>query len=134
MTEEKKKTLAGLFFLQVAALTFNVSFLDDRLFLMLIIATIASIITTISKIIFKRDVFGNMSLGASLMADVHLIPAVFLAISCIENGHVASTALTVMALAHGAVYANFMGCIVIVINGLFYHIKEYNFGKQEKKV
>ena len=96
------------------SLTSTAGFLYDQSLVMLFIAGGVNILSTILKL-GVRSFMGAELMAASLVADLHLIPA-FLYLQVFENVSVA------VALAIGAVVANVVSVIFISIES----IKSYN--------
>ncbi|MDD6056341.1 MAG: DUF6394 family protein [Helicobacter sp.] len=102
-----------IFFI-LMSLTSTAGFLYDQSLVMLFIAGGVNILSTILKL-GVRSFMGAELMAASLVADLHLIPA-FLYLQVFENVSVA------VALAIGAVVANVVSVIFISIES----IKSYN--------
>ena len=93
-------------FFTLMSLTTTAGFLYETNVILLFIAAVVNVLSTILKIGVKNILSAELFAG-SLVADLHLIPA-FFALEMYHNEHSA------IGLAIGAVIANFF-CVVLIL-------------------
>lgn len=123
-------------FFIVMALTTNVAFIYSWDMLHLTLAMLFNIGATAAKYMMKRDELGNVTLGVSMVADLHLIPAFLLGLTvAMKSGSMfgplfmpevagqmpPEVVLGTVGLAIGAVVANAVSVIILVGDELWKH-------------
>jgi len=123
-------------FFIVMALTTNIAFIYAWDMLHLTLAMMFNILATAAKYMMKRDELGDVSLGVSLVADLHMIPAFF--IGFVAAGTIfgplfvpiegvlmqpSDAMVTVVGLAIGAAFANGVSVILLVADELWKHTR-----------
>jgi len=116
MASEKGMIVLATFFI-VMSLTTNVGYAVDSEAIELYAATILNILATLVKVGMKKGVLGMTSLGASVVADIHLIAAVVL---------FGSDPVLAKGLAFGAIFANVVSIALMLIESYFEAKKEYS--------
>jgi hypothetical protein len=123
-------------FFIVMALTTNIAFIYAWDMLHLTLAMIFNILATAAKYMMKRDELGDVSLGVSLVADLHMIPAFFIGFAAagtlfgpmfvpIEGilMQPSDAMITVVGLSIGAAVANSVSVIMLVADELWKHTR-----------
>lgn len=130
-------------FFIVMALTTNIAFIYAWDMLHLTLAMIFNILATVAKYMMKRDELGDVSLGVSLVADLHMIPAFFIGFIAAgtlfgplfvptEFLKVPSDAMiTVVGLSIGAAVANSVSVIMLVADELWKHTRRTKITETE---
>ena len=123
-------------FFIVMALTTNIAFIYAWDMMHLTLAMMFNILATAAKYMMKRDELGDVSLGVSLVADLHMIPAFF--IGFVAAGTLfgplfvpiegvlmqpSDAMVTVVGLAIGAAFANGVSVIMLVADELWKHTR-----------
>jgi len=121
MATEKGLIVLATFFI-VMSLTTNVGFALDKEAVELYAATVLNILATAVKLGMKRGVLGATSLGASVVADIHLIGAVIVGLGTIQEGVVGSA--LAQGLAFGAIFANLVSIGLLMIEAAIEAKKE----------
>lgn len=108
-------------FLVSMSLTTLASFLVTGEVWELFLAAVFNVLATVAKYMSKYDVVGFASFGVSLVADLHLIPAVFLALSKGLGGVITMStaagdpvATAVYGLAVGGTVANIISVALMI--------------------
>ncbi len=123
MATEKVLIVLATFFI-VMSLTTNIGFFLDKEAVELWAAIVLNILATAVKVGMKKGVLGMTSLGASVVADIHLIAAGVIALGTTTNGIV--TSMLAQGLAFGAIFANFVSIGLLMIEATFEAKKEYS--------
>jgi len=97
------------------SLTTNIGFAKDGAVIELYAATVLNILATAVKVGMKRGVLGMTSLGASVVADIHLIAAVVV---------LGSDPVLAAGLAYGAIFANVVSIALLLIESYLEAKKE----------
>ncbi|MFN3528251.1 MAG: DUF6394 family protein, partial [Candidatus Altarchaeaceae archaeon] len=113
MATEKGLIVVATFFI-VMSLTTNIGFALDKEAIELYLATILNIVATVVKVGMKRGVLGATSLGASVVADIHLIWAAVIALGATTAAGIVESELA-QGLAFGAIFANIVSNALLLI-------------------
>jgi len=97
------------------SLTTNIGYAVDKAVVELYAATVLNILATGVKVGMKRGVLGMTSLGASVVADIHLIAAVVV---------LGSDPTLAAGLAFGAIFANLVSIALLLIEAAYEAKKE----------
>lgn len=124
MATEKGLIVLATFFI-VMSLTTNIGFAEDHEAIELYMAVVLNILATLVKVGMKRGVLGMSSLGASVVADIHLIAAVAVGVGTVTAAGVVTSELAI-GLAYGAIYANLVSIGLLLIESAFEAKKEYS--------
>jgi len=114
-TSEKGLIVVATFFI-VMSMTTNMGFWFDGEVIELYLATALNILATLVKVGMKRGVIGMSSLGASIVADIHLIWAVVITLGA---GIVSAEGIVhsdlARGLAFGAIFANIVSIALLLM-------------------
>jgi len=120
-------------FFILMSLTTSIGFIYTWSAINIFLAAIFNIIATVIKYrIQGKNVLGEISLGASLVADLHLIPACVLAIA--TGAHFMQelpitdpASIGAVGFAIGAVVANVVSVVIVIINETlqFEYLRKY---------
>lgn len=116
MASEKGLIVVATFFI-VMSLTTNMGFWFDGEVIELYLATMLNILATVVKVAMKKGVIGMSSLGASVVADIHLIWAVVITLGAGVVDPVTGIVHSELArgLAFGAIFANLVSIALLLM-------------------
>jgi len=117
MASEKGLIVLATFFI-VMSLTTNMGFWLDGAVIELYLATVLNILATVVKFGMKKGVVGMTSLGASVVADIHLIWATVLVMGlgvASIHGVPGVDAELARGLAFGAIFANMVSIALLLM-------------------
>ena len=108
-------------FFILMSLTTSIGFIYSLSAVSLFLAATFNIVATVIKYRMKeKNILGEISLGASIVADLHLIPASLLVITTaaywVQLPSDSFTTIGAVGFAIGAVVANAVSVIIVIIN------------------